>query len=291
MKTKAIALMTLALAGTLFTAGYLRGDTLTTNPTSDLMLVFHPSGGTGAGTDYLVDLGSYNNFATQAPGTTVSLLGSGGIQLGDLSTKFGAASMGAASTSSWDNRTAASIINWAVVGATGASNQANAPRRTVFGTSTSNQAGLGAGIPTASQTGPSGAINTWVQSLGGSTTTSDASVNGANGSTNAAYDTTGSFTSASGGSSPYFGGFNDPPFLNTTNVANGSVFSELYEFTQTTNAAPNVIDLGHFTLSNNNFTFTAAATAIPEPSTVGLFAGGIGVVLMAIRRRKAAKTT
>ena len=60
------------------------------NPSAnDIFLGFRASGGTGASTSYLVNLGQYSQFSGATPGSTISLSGIGDIGA-DLAATFGA---------------------------------------------------------------------------------------------------------------------------------------------------------------------------------------------------------
>lgn len=60
------------------------------NPTtSDIFLGFRASGGAGASTSYLVNLGQYSQFSGATPGSTISLSGIGDVGA-DLAATFGA---------------------------------------------------------------------------------------------------------------------------------------------------------------------------------------------------------
>ncbi len=97
MKLNFKTLALLALAGMAFNAS----AATTVYNDGDILLGFHASGGTGASSELVVNLGSYSNYVSQSSGFVLSALGSIGT---DLTNTYGA---------SWNTR---ADLSWGIVG-------------------------------------------------------------------------------------------------------------------------------------------------------------------------------
>jgi len=92
-----------ALAAVALGFGPARAAIVATPVDNDIFLGIHATGGTGSSVSYLVNLGQYSQFASQASGTTVSLSGLGDIGT-DLVATFGA---------NWNTR---ADVKWGIFG-------------------------------------------------------------------------------------------------------------------------------------------------------------------------------
>ena len=95
----------LALAGSLVGIAHSSAAIVAAPSSGDVFLAFRASGGTGASTSYIIDLGQGSQFSTAVPGSTITLNPIGDIGA-DLVATYGA---------NWNTR---SDLFWGVFGAT-----------------------------------------------------------------------------------------------------------------------------------------------------------------------------
>ena len=246
----------------------------------DLILGFRATGGTGAGTNLELDLGSISNYVNATSGSTL-----------DLGSLLSSSSLGAAGTidsvygADWATR---SDLTWGLV-ATQGSVTASGPdgevAKTIWMSSGANSSALDG-------TASGAVINGKASSFMGNALAKIATIYPAFPGSAQAVDATsaGSWTVAEGtGPNVWSGIFARSTFENNTNIAgnNGSyVASDLYQVSPVLNQPGTY--LGTFAITNaGEVTFSAAAgAAIPEPTTYAAFIGAGALGFSMLRRRK-----
>jgi hypothetical protein len=225
--------------------------------------------GTGSGDDLEFDLGSFTKFE---PGGADFTLGGtttiAALNTADIATVFGA---------SWDAQTDL-VWDAAATNYTDTVDYPGLPENTVFGTQ-NRTTHTGSGDPAGTAQGPAGLINDMVSGLNGQSQVFNSSSLLSSDAAVLATSDGSSFNGDSGNASPYFGTSSD---LNThfTQATNGTTVDYLYEYQPGTVGT----ELGYFTLSNSNLTYTA----VPEPSTwASLVIGAAALIGIRFRRRRA----
>lgn len=222
----------------------------------NLYLGFRATGGTGATSDYVVNIGPASNFSTNL---TLALTG---ISV-DLTNTFG---------SNWNTR---SDLQWSIFGGT------SSPNNILWGTKERT-------YPTLAQTAPivrraNGAQGTTfssIQAFGLAYENSTESTN-LSGATIQLAASTNSYAS-------YYTSGNDFGWTNLEgSFANGTAGSVLDLYNLLPAAGGNGTYVGSFTL-NNSGALTFSVAAIPEPSTYALL--GLGLGALAVLRLRARRT-
>jgi hypothetical protein len=272
----------LALAGTALVASSSMAQSATTYAQGDFLLGFRATGGTGSGSNVLVDIGPGSSFLTSTTPVTFS-----------LSNLF--ATLNGVYSSGWTTR---SDVFWSVAGADSSSSSTvyiTAPE-TVGGSEATPWTKLG----TSSQTGVRNKINT----EGGTPNTSgynfytgNANPYGAGPAVIEGQTDSNSYGSYHpGGTGPNSGPapgisyavFN-PTIEGTFANGTGGITLDLIKLGSGTGPGQ---DLGDFTISNNGIlTFKPDILEVPEPSTYASVALGAGLLLLIVvrRRRQSAK--
>jgi hypothetical protein len=270
MKIKSLKISALlALAGiSLFATSAKATNTYTDG---DLLLGFFASGGTGATSTYVVDLGSATNFTSAGSDLSLSIGNIGA----DLAAVYG---------SSWNTR---SDLYWGVYGSADLGSVGSFPTNTVWGTKAEATIGTKVSAPA------SGSSSTLSQPAGKIFSVGNAydSVNG-NGYTNTANSSvavieatgdTNSFSSFQT-TTTAFGYFNNP----WGNFGSGTTGTALDLFTLKpgTVATRSSTYNGTFHIDNSGgVSFTLQPTAVPEPSTVYAALALVGLIAFRARRR------
>lgn len=246
----------------------------------DLILGFNATGGTGAGTNLEIDLGAISNYELgTASGTTdiVNLLDSSAVGVGNtLDSLYG---------SNWASR---SDLTWGVAGTVGDTTSTGPngeAAKTLWLSTAANSSALDG---TASSTALLGTANSLA---GGASQKINAIYQNFPGNSFQIGNTTpGSWTSQEGtGVKVWNNVYARGSFENNTNIAgnNGNyVASDLYDIAPTLNQAGTF--LGTFGInSTGEVTFTAMASAVPEPATYAALLG-VGALGFAMARRRRA---
>ena len=253
----------LALAGTFVGITYASSATVAAPASGDVFLAFRTSGGTGASTSYIVNLGQGTQFSSATPGSTISLNTIGDIGA-DLAATYGAG---------WNTR---SDLFWGVFGATDSVNP------TVYASKerVDNEVQTTSWNPLTQ--GARSAVKTEILSVA-------SGINGYQGSNATANSAVGVLQANSGQASSYFfqvtnGGSDFGSQSQWSGIegdfgdgAAGTTL-DLYRLRGT---SPAVGYLGSFNIDNGgNLNFAA----VPEPSLTLL--GAVGTVLLAAGRRR-----
>jgi len=273
-----------AIATALFSSSSM-AQSSTTYAQGDFLLGFRATGGTGAASNVLVDIGPGSGFLTSTTPVTFSL--------SNLD-----ASLNATFGSGWTTR---SDVFWSVAGADASSNSTvyiTAPE-TVGGGEATPWNGLG----TSLQTGVRNKINTEggiPNTSGYNFYTPNVNPNGAGPAVIEGQTDTNSYgsympggTTANSGPAPgtSYAEFN-PTIEGTFANGTGGIKLDLIKLTSATGVDNPGTDLGDFTISNSGvLTWTPDSlevSAIPEPSVTVLGTlGALGVILLHPRRRAA----
>jgi hypothetical protein len=242
----------------------------------DLVLGFFATSGTGAGQDLEVDLGNAERYITATPGQVISLSGSAGLALADITATYGT---GWASNSTLEWGVAAGNTVTAIAGATTDSIWFSDPETTPGTPSTP----WIAGTRSEQASGSSEALTADI-GLNGATSTANSSeaavISGSIGDSYQATD-----NASQGATFDYLNGnfVIDNPVTNVTSSKNS--LSQLDALYTATSDHPAQV-LGTFDLNTTTGTFTF--TAVPEPSSIGLT--GVGFLsligFVALRRRR-----
>jgi len=264
------SLKTLVLA-TVATASSAFAQTTNTFDAGDILLGFFTNSGVGAGSNLMVNLGSFDQFDNN-DGATTNFSSS---IVADLNATYG---------SGWNTRT---DIKWSVTGATFASSVFGVTRNTIFATAVSGAA------PIASASdGILAGVRSNVSTIG---TTFNAFATTANSTVSVVVP--GSNVDSMQGrlttnNSPQFGAIGQ-------NVTTATSVSDFYALVPTSGGisptglatdADGIVfvrgtnRLGEFSLSGTGISFTASA--VPEPSTYAALAGAAVLGLAAFRRRQ-----
>jgi hypothetical protein len=281
----------IVLAATAFYAPHATAQVGSAGST-DLVLSFRVTDGqgTGSATDLEVDLGSQSNFTASTALTTpdallesdlVATYGAGWATRTDL--VWSVAGLVSATSGNGANKTFA----FDATSSGGAQAEASGTNST-YSAANSNIAGLVGGFNNATAFG----IDPDAAQIGNSTTPASSTANSyiAQLSDGGKYD----------GDYGYFNpGATAPIGMNpaisgsgVTEVNYGVSQSpigsdELYKYATTKVAGTDGTDLGTFSLNAAGaFTFDGAAVAAPEPSTYALMAGAMGLLFLAVRRRR-----
>lgn len=251
----------LALASVALLTSAVHAQTVTTS-LGDLILGFRATGGTGAGLNLEVDLGSISNFYNAAPGATIPLPA---LSVQDLSNTYGA---------DWFTDT---NLFWGAAATDGNTvpDPNGKPASTLW--ATGKQGGTvplegtsGLQSPPASKIGElySGGIG----SLNGAASTPNSAAAAVIGNT-----LTGSWSVQETGANSF--GFFSPKI---DGQVSGDDVLTLYELQPSSDfPRPAANAIGNLELTQNGVTF------VPEPATWELVGLGFGVSVMALRRRKA----
>jgi len=246
----------------------------------DLVLGFQATGGTSATSDYIVDLGSWTQFASggayATTGTTILNVTVPGLAA-DLSATFG---------SDWYSNTTTGL-EFGIAGVQGITLTGNASANTLFisraETSNGNQTSAPLRNTNSGQTSPTSAIAAMGGLLNGGTASSNnPSAQVQTSSTTSAWDTYMPPTTTSAFSYGNFGPIEAVISSTSSNVI------DLYELVpQTGSTHTGGVFLGAFQLSSNGtLMFSSNAnnfSSVPEPSTYALFGGGL-IALVLLRR-------
>jgi len=277
-KTKILSIGLLAAAAALF-APYARAGNVTVN-TGDLLLGFENPNGTGAASDYVVDLGPASYFIGLSAGTynLTSTLSLGNIAA-DLSATFG---------SSWatNSATQGQNVQWGVVGDTGTvggntgvGGTFGLPKDTIFLTVAEYTPGGGSTAPANSS---ASAQNGWLTSINQFETT--VSTSGTTANSSKATVTSSSETNAWSTKIPtgFTTGLNVEQPTSGTYIGPTNSELDLYELVDSNATGAGTKLLGSFTLdSSGNLDFTA----VPEPSTYAML-GMSGIAILVLYRRR-----
>lgn len=242
----------------------------TTMSSTDLLMGFRASGGTGATLNLQVDLGSITSFLSGA-NSTAGVHTIGNLAVADLVSTYG---------SSWNTR---SDLTWGILGANGGVN------KSLYGTFAESTPGTvfpSGSIDISSQSlrnTPINLVQGQLTALNGQTAASN------NFSTVLSTGDTASWSSvgfADAGVAYSF--FDLTTFENNTNITGGSyVVSDLYRYTSSDTLAY----VGSFALNTAGTLFfstsaSSFATPVPEPSTYAAIAGVLALGVVAVRRRQ-----
>ncbi len=265
MKTQ-MKLCLLALAGVALLTSPVRAQTVTAVQ-GDLILGFRAGGGTGAGLNLDVDLGSISNFYGATPGSQFSLPQ---LAVQDLVNTYGA---------NWGSRT---DLFWGAA-ATDGNAQADPNGKlasTIWATGVPGNA-----VPSVGSSGLQQPAATkigllyqgGVSSLNGATATANSSAAATVDNTQAG---SWSIQETSGNSFGFF-----------SPKIDGQVSSQdtlnLYELQpSSTFPRPAATDIGSLVLGSEGVSFEA----VPEPASWALVAGGLGLLLMVRRSTKTARS-
>lgn len=280
--TKNFLKIVLAAAGTAVLSSSLMAQSSVTYTQGDFLLGFRATGGTGAASNVLVDIGAGSTFLNSSTPVVFNLSN----LFSTLNGVFG---------SNWSTR---SDLFWSVAGADASSSS------TIYisdPTTPGHDAAPWTGLGTANQTGVRNKINTeggLPNTAGYNFYTGNSNPFGAgpaviegNGD-NSSY---GSYHPGGANAGPAPGisyGFFSPTIEGT--FANGTtgVTLDLIKLTSATGLGNNGTDLGDFSLSSNGvLTWTPDVfEAVPEPSTYAMFAMGAMLLsgMMVLRRRRSA---
>jgi hypothetical protein len=269
---KTLLLATAATASSAFAA-----TTTNTLDAGDILLGFFTDSGTGAGSNLMVNLGSFGQFDNN-DGATINFSSS---IVADLVATYG---------SSWNTRT---DIKWSVTGANYASSVDGLTRNTIFATAVSGAAPIDSnsdGILAGVRSNVQGIATTFNAFNTTTNSTVSVVVPGSNVDSMQGRLTT--------NNSPQFGAVGQ-------NVTTATSVSNFYALVPTINGisptglatdgdgivfARGTNYLGSFQLNASGLSFTASgASAIPEPSTFGALAGAAVLGLAATRRRPAVR--
>ncbi|MBS0631609.1 MAG: PEP-CTERM sorting domain-containing protein [Verrucomicrobia bacterium] len=245
-----------------------------TTVTSDLLLGFRASGGTGASLNLQVDLGAVTNYTTGAF-STPGIHAITNLSVNDLS------SLTAGYGASWNTR---SDLTWGIAAATGATNKT---LYATFAETTPGTAFAGT-IDVQNQSlrnAAAGKIQGTVTALNGQNQTANSIYSSVLSASDPASWTTNGFADAGAA----FSFFDSSTFENSTNITGGSyAVSDLYKLA--TNGTSTYV--GSFALNSAGalfFSTTAssfAATPVPEPSTYAAIAGVLVLGVAAWRRQQ-----
>ena len=258
---KQMKLCLLALAGAALLTPSVRAGIVSAQQ-DDLILGFYATGGTGAGLNLEVDLGSISNFYNGAnSGLTLSRLASQ-----DLIDTYGA---------SWGSRT---DLFWGAA-ATDGNAQADPNGKlasTLWATGLTAPAVGTSGLQSPAATRIGGVYQGFVGSLNGSTSTSNSSA-----AASIANSASGSWSSQeTGGNS--FGYFS--PKIDGQVSSVGTL--QLYELQpSSTFPRPAATDIGSLVLTQTGVSFQA----VPEPSTWMMVMFGLGMSTVMSRQRRAVR--
>ncbi len=238
----------------------------------DFLLGFRATGGTGSGSNVLVDIGPGSGFLTSSTPVTFTLSN----LFGSLNGTFGA---------SWTTR---SDVFWSVAGADPTVNS------TVYITAPGPNATPWTGQGTSLQTGVKNKLNTEggvPNTAGYNFYTGLTNPNGAGPAViegNTDTSSYGSFMPGGANAGPAPGiSYNlfNPTVEGTFANGTAGVQLDLIQLTSATGAGNPGVDLGDFTISNTGvLTFTPAA--VPEPSTFASAVFGAALLFVAMRRRR-----
>jgi len=235
----------------------------------DLILGFQaPAGDTGSATNLEVDLGAASNFTSSTATEVLSQL-----NVNDLVATYG---------SNWT-----SDVTWSVAGITSVAGDANNPSFDLTSTTS---------IKENNASGLQGAYGAIENLAGGSSAAG--SLKGQTSTANSAFAATigTSSTPASGLSESYTSEEAGNGYTYAGNAeATGASTDELYSLFPSSEVGtgrgasfPAATDLGTFSLSTSGvLSFTGAdPIAAPEPSTYAMMAGAMGLLFLAMRRRR-----
>lgn len=272
LKNKTTILL-LAFAGVLLVAPAMKAATVAYS-SDDLLLGFRATSGTGATSNYLVDLGQASLF-TGAAGSTIYNLSSSplGNAIGNLNADL-VATYGA-------NWATSGLVTYGIVGSTGQlSGVGSDPKKTLYATAQETQSGA-AGTPQSTPWNSSGQIGLTAQSnaagkIGGSSSLASA-YNGQTSTANSAFGIVEATASPNSWSSfqasPAFGAFNptvSDSVSNTLDLYTNQFTSNPFNF------------VGNFHLSQTgDLTFESA----PEPGRAVLLSFGLAAALFRRRRK------
>ena len=253
----------LALAGSLVGITHAFSATVAAPLSGDVFLAFRASGGTGASTSYIVNLGQGAQFSSATPGSTVSLDAIGDIGA-DLVATYGAG---------WNTR---SDLFWGVFGATDTVNPTvyASKERADSDTQTTSWAQLTQGARSA--------VKTEILSVA-------SGINGYQGSDSTANSPVGALQSNSGQASSYYfqvtnGGTDFGSQSQWSSIEGdfgGGVSGTTLDLYRLRGTSPAVGYLGSFNIDNGgNLSFAA----VPEPSLPLL--GAVGTLLLVTGRRR-----
>ncbi|MCS6244246.1 MAG: PEP-CTERM sorting domain-containing protein [Opitutus sp.] len=271
------SLKALFLASVVTASSAFAATTTDTFAAGDILLGFFTSTGVGAGSNLMVNLGSFGQFDNN-DGSTVNFSSS---IVSDLNATYG---------SDWNTRT---DIKWSVTGATFAASVDGLTRNSIFATAVSGAA------PIASASdGILGTVRSNVSSIGTAFNAFDTTANSTVSVVVASSNVNSMQARLTTNNSAQFGASNQ-------NVTTATSVSDFYALVPTTGGtAPTGLAtdgdgivfargtnyLGTFELKASGLSFTASgASAIPEPSTFGALAGAAVLGLAATRRRPAVR--
>jgi hypothetical protein len=296
MKTKNILSTTiLALAGIVLSAGAAKAETYANG---DLLLSFRATGGTGATTNYVIDLGNASNYLTNgvggvtastgvyATGSIVNLTAANSALSGlgtDLGNIYG---------SNWNTR---SDLVWSVTGFyQGTPRPSGVNNNTLFVSSAESQSSVGT-QSTSPNTYSAGASSTAATAMGGMSSayagsgqlgaTATAGQEQASGFTNSY----GSFATGTYPTSSLFA--SSANFQNAENDFGNGTSNSVNDAYLLKPGAASAALLGGFELTNTgNVEFSSNiadfATPVPEPASAGMITAGLlSLVAMGKRRR------
>ncbi len=250
------------IAGLVLAATPLHAAVVADPAPNDIFLAFRASGGTGAATSYIINLGQYSQFRNQEAGTTVSLGSIGNVGL-DLVATFG---------SNWNTR---GDVSWGVFGVF------NSVNSSVFASREQSTPGLSSVPWTAldadGRNTTASAITSVLEGTNGfkgrqSTLNSTVAVIQPNTGEASSYNK----QVATGGTND-FGSFSEWSSIEGDfgGGAAGTAL-DLYRI-----AATGVTNPGFFTIDNSGL---VSFTAIPEPSAALI--GAAGLTLLITNRRR-----
>ena len=269
----------LAAAGIALISTSALAQSSVTYAQGDFLLGFRATGGTGGGSNVLVDIGPGTSFLSSTTPVTFTLSN----LFGSLNGTFG---------TGWTTR---SDVFWSVSAADASSSSTvyiTSP--TTPGTAATPWNGLG----TSLQTGVRNKINSaggLVPTSGYNFYTGNANPNGAGPAVIEGQNDTNSYGSfMPGGTTPNSGpapGISYAQFAPTIEgtFANGTsgVQLDLIRLTSSTGAGNPGTDLGDFTINNNGVLTWNPAVAVPEPSTyASLLVGAVGLLVVTVRKRQ-----
>ena len=265
---KLTLLACVVLTGTAFTSPAFAVPVSSSETELTLGFRIDDATGQGASSNLEVDLGSVSNFTTTA---VLNLTGSTALNPLDLISTYGA------------NFASRGDLAFSIGGVTSANNGFNQ----FYVTS----AGTPGNYTPSTLTTPAGDLAQLQQTLGGFSATpnsTESAVLGTNASPASGIAGSYSFFSPGGGASQ-FGFFQGSPTYSTeTLVVPGTTTLGLYSYNgQATGRGVVPTLIGTFDLTGaGTLTFTGSAVAAPEPSTYAMMAGAMGLLLLAIRRRR-----